>query len=227
MLIPIPNLLTPQQVAYARQKLNATNWIDGSVSAGFINKPVKRNRQLDLNDPVGLELGQMILGALMNNQTFLIAALPIRIIPPKFNRYEGGEHYGAHVDNAIMDIPNAPGVRLRTDLSMTVFFSEPHEYEGGELRVLDTYGYQTVKLPAGHAILYTATSLHEVTPVTRGARISSFFWMQSMIRDDTQRSILFDLSETIGALRAAHPEEPTYMRFIGHYYKLIQQWAEL
>ena len=167
MLIAIPNLLTPQQVAYARQKLDAAKWTDGAATAGVLAKKVKRNRQIDQSDPVGHEIGQMIVKALGSNETFLNAARPLKMLPPKFNRYEGGEHYGAHIDNAIMDIPGSGGMRLRADLSMTVFFSEPGEYDGGELRVLDTYGHQAIKLPAGHAILYTATSLHEVTPVTR------------------------------------------------------------
>ena len=174
MLVAIPNLLTPQQVAYARQKLDAAKWTDGAATAGVVAKQVKRNRQIDQSDPVGHEIGQMILKALSSNVTFLSAAQPLKVIPPKFNRYEGGEHYGAHIDNAIMDIPGSGGVRLRADLSMTVFLSEPGEYDGGELRVLDTYGHKAIKLPAGHAILYTATSLHEVTPVTRGIRTSSF-----------------------------------------------------
>src|SRR5262249_19584235 len=147
MLIQIPNLLTPQQVAYARQKLDAANWTDGAATAGNLAKRVKRNRQIDQTDPVGRELGQMILGALGGNSIFKSAALPLRAVPPKFNRYEGGEHYGAHVDNAIMEIPDSGGVCLRADLSMTVFFSQPEEYDGGELRVLESYGNVAAKLP--------------------------------------------------------------------------------
>lgn len=226
MLIPIPNLLTPEQVAYARQKLDAANWADGAATAGAQAARVKRNRQIDQADPVGKELGEMILGALGRNPTFMSAALPLRVLPPKFNRYEGGEHYGAHVDNAIMNIPGA-GQRLRTDLSMTVFFSEPEEYDGGELRILDTYGHQSVKLAAGSAILYTATSLHEVTPVTRGKRISSFLWIQSLIRDDANRSLLFDLDNAIQGLTASNPDHPSVSGFTGHYHKLLQKWSEL
>ena len=155
------------------------------------------------------------------------AAQPLKVLPPKFNRYEGGEHYGAHIDNAIMIIPGSGGLRLRADLSMTVFFSEPEEYDGGELRVLDTYGHQAIKLPAGHAILYTATSLHEVTPVTRGTRTSSFFWIQSLIRDDGQRSMLYDLGKVIDSLAATHPDHPSVAGFLGHYHKLAQHWAEV
>ena len=227
MLVAIPNLLKPQQVTYARQKLDAANWTDGAATAGFLAKKVKRNRQIDHNHHVGQEIGQMILKALGNNETFMNAAQPLKVLPPKFNRYEGGEHYGAHIDNAIMEIPGSGGLRLRADLSMTVFFSEPEEYDGGELRVLDTYGHQAVKLPAGHAILYTATSLHEVTPVTRGIRTSAFFWIQSMIRDDVRRLMLYELGKTIDSLVATHPDHPSIPQFLGHYTKLAQQWTEL
>jgi PKHD-type hydroxylase len=227
MLIPIPNLLTPEQVAYARGKLDAADWTDGAATAGTQARRVKQNRQIGSDDPVGRELGEMILGALGRNPTFMSAALPLRVLPPMFNRYEGGEHYGAHVDNAIRNIPGSGGMRLRTDLSMTVFFSEPEEYDGGELLVHDTYGAKGVKLPAGHAILYTSTSLHEVTPVTRGKRTSSFFWIQSLIRDDTKRGMLFDLDNAIQSLSAEHPEHPSVSGFTGHYHKLLQQWSEL
>ena len=228
MLVAIPNLLTPQQVAHARQKLDAAaNWTDGAATAGVLAKQVKRNRQIDQSHHVGQEIGQMILKALGSNGTFLSTAQPLKVLPPKFNRYEGGEHYGAHIDNAIMDIPGSGGARLRADLSMTVFFSEPGEYDGGELRVLDTYGHKAIKLPAGHAILYTATSLHEVTPVTRGIRTSSFFWIQSLIRDDGRRSMLYELGEVIGSLAATHPDHPSLGGFLGHYHKLLQRWTEL
>lgn len=226
MFILLPDLLTPEQVACGRRKLDAAAWGDGLATAGGTAARVKRNRQLAASDPVSAELGQMILGALAANPEFLSAALPLRILPPMFNRYEGGEHYGAHIDNAIRNIPGSP-LRLRTDLSMTVFFSEPGEYDGGELRVLDTYGERTVKLPAGHAILYTSTSLHEVTPVTRGARVSSFFWIQSLVRDDTRRGMMHDLDKTIRGLAAESPDHPAVNALTGHYHKLLQQWAEL
>jgi len=209
MLVAIPNLLTPQQVAYARQKLDAANWTDGAATAGVMAKKVKRNRQIDQNDRVGGEIGQMILKALSSNVTFLSAAQPLKVLPPKFNRYEGGEHYGAHIDNAIMDIPGSGGCAC------------------ARTSVLDTYGHKAIKLPAGHAILYTATSLHEVTPVTRGIRTSSFFWIQSLIRDDARRSMLYDLSEVIGSLTATHPDHPSLSGFVGHYHKLLQHWIEL
>ena len=227
MLIEIPSLLTPKQVEYARQKLDGANWTDGAATAGVLAKKVKQNRQIDQSTPVGREIGQMILLALRSNETFVNAAQPLKVMPPKFNRYEGGEHYGAHIDNAILDIPNSGGLRLRADLSMTVFFSEPGEYDGGELRVKDTYGDRAIKLPAGHAILYTATSLHEVTPVTRGIRTSSFFWIQSLIRDDGRRSMLYDLGQVIVSLAATHPDHPSVSGFLGHYHKLLQHWTEV
>jgi len=224
MIIAIPNLLTPEQVAHARGRFDATNWDDGAKTAGAVAQKVKHNRQLAHDNPVAIEIGDLILGALPRHPLFMSAAMPLRVLPPKFNRYEGGEHYGAHIDNAIMSSPQG---RIRTDLSMTVFFSEPDEYDGGDLRVIDTYGEKTVKLPAGHAILYTSTSLHEVTPVTRGVRTSSFFWMQSLIRDDTQRNILFDLDQNIQKLTAAYPDYPDIAKFTGTYHRLLQQWSEL
>jgi PKHD-type hydroxylase len=224
--VPKPNLLTPQQVAYARQKLDAATWIDGSTTAGIHAKLVKRNRQIDQTDPIGRELGEMIVAALGNNGTFMSAALPLRVIPPKFNRYEGGEHYGAHVDNGIVEIPGT-GMRMRADLSMTVFFSEPHEYDGGELLIRDTFGHIPVKLPAGSAVLYTATTLHEVTPVTRGARTSSFFWIQSLIQDDASRSMLYEFDQALINLRTTHPTHPSVSTFLGHFNKLLQKWSEV
>ncbi len=227
MVIAIPALLTAEQVADARARLDAADWSSGLASVGHRGARVKQNRQLTSGHPVAKELGDMILAALARNPLFMSAALPLRVLPPMFNRYEGGEHYGAHVDNAIMNIPGAGGLRLRTDLSMTVFFSEPSEYDGGELRVLDTYGDKTVKLPAGSAILYTATSLHEVTPVTRGVRTSSFFWIQSLIRDDTRRGMLFDLDNAIQSLAGDHPDHAAVNPLTGHYHKLLQQWSEV
>lgn len=226
MLITIPDLLPPEQVAHARAALDAADWRDGLATAGGTAARVKRNRQLDTAHPVARELGEMILTALAGHPEFLAAALPLRILPPMFNRYEGGEHYGAHIDNAIRNIPGT-GVRLRTDLSMTVFLAEPGEYDGGELRVLDTFGERTVKLPAGSAILYTSTALHEVTPVTRGARVASFFWIQSLIRDDTRRRMMYDLDRTIRSLAADAPDHAAVNALTGHYHQLLQQWSEL
>src|SRR5580698_472676 len=199
MLLPIPNLLTPEQLTQARQVLDQAEWVDGRVTAGPQSAKAKDNVQIPEGHPAAKQLGELILTALGQNQLFLSAALPLRVFPPLFNRYSGGQSFGTHVDNAIRQVPGAP-LRIRTDLSATLFFSEPEEYDGGELIVEDTYGSKSVKLPAGHMVLYPATSLHRVEPVTRGARVSSFFWIQSMIRQDSQRTLLFDLDQAIQRL---------------------------
>src|SRR5690349_122092 len=192
MLLSIPEVLTKEQVAQAREILDKAEWVDGKVTAGHQSAQAKNNMQIPENSPVAKQLGEMILGALGKNPLFLSAALPLKVFPPLFNRYSGGQSFGTHVDNAIRQITGTP-LRIRTDLSATLFFANPDEYDGGELCVEDTYGVKSVKLPPGHMVLYPSTSLHHVTPVTRGARVSSFFWIQSMIRDDGQRSLLFDL----------------------------------
>ena len=174
MLITIPDVLTPEQVAHARKILDAAEWVDGKVTAGHQSARAKDNMQIPEGSPAARELGEMILTALSKSLLFLSAALPLRIFPPLFNRYTGGQSFGTHVDNAIRQIPGTP-LRIRTDLSATLFFAGPEEYDGGELCIEDTYGVQSVKLPPGHMVLYPSTSLHHVTPVTRGARICSFF----------------------------------------------------
>lgn len=230
MLITIPDVLTAAQVAQARQILDAADWIDGKVTAGYQSSKTKDNMQLPEGSPAARELGDMILAALSKNPLFLAAALPLRIFPPLFNRYAGGQSFGTHVDNAIRQIPGTP-LRIRTDLSATLFFAGPEEYDGGELCVEDTYGVKKVKLPPGHMVLYPATSLHHVTPVTRGARICSFFWLQSMIRDDGQRSLLFDLDlaiQRIGRDLAGNSVgETTSVQLTGVYHNLLRQWAEM
>jgi len=230
MLITIPDVLTPEQVAQARQILDAADWIDGKVTAGYQSSKTKDNMQLPEGSPAARELGDMILAALSKNPLFLAAALPLRIFPPLFNRYAGGQSFGTHVDNAIRQIPGTP-VRIRTDLSATLFFAGPEEYEGGELCVEDTYGVKKVKLPPGHMVLYPATSLHHVTPVTRGARVCSFFWLQSMIRDNGQRSLLFDLDlaiQRLGRDLAGNAVgETTSVQLTGVYHNLLRQWAEM
>jgi PKHD-type hydroxylase len=230
MLITIPDVLAPAQVAQARQILDAAEWIDGKVTAGYQSSKTKDNMQLPEGSPAARELGDMILAALSKNPLFLAAALPLRIFPPLFNRYAGGQSFGTHVDNAIRQIPGTP-LRIRTDLSATLFFAGPEEYEGGELCVEDTYGVKKVKLPPGHMVLYPATSLHHVTPVTRGARVCSFFWLQSMIRDDGQRSLLFDLDlaiQRIGRDLAGNSVgETTSVQLTGVYHNLLRQWAEM
>jgi PKHD-type hydroxylase len=230
MLISIPDVLTPEQVAQARQILDKAEWVDGKVTAGHQSAKAKDNMQIPEGSPVAQQLGEMILAALGRNPLFLSAALPLRVFPPLFNRYSGGQSFGTHVDNAIRQVPGTPH-RIRTDLSATLFLAGPEEYDGGELCVEDTYGLQRVKLPAGHMILYPSTSLHHVTPVTRGARICSFFWLQSMIRDDGQRSLLFDLDLAIQRLGRDLPNEPaaqqSSVQLTGVYHNLLRQWAEV
>ena len=230
MLLQIPQVLSPEQVAHARQLLDAAEWIDGKVTAGYQSAKAKDNMQLPEGSPVARELGDMILAALGKHPLFLAAALPLRIFPPLFNRYAGGQSFGTHVDNAIRQFPQAP-VRIRTDLSATLFFAAPEEYDGGELCVEDTYGVHKVKLPPGDLVLYPATSLHHVTPVTRGARVCSFFWLQSMIRDDSRRSLLFDLDmaiQRLGAELQGHPSaDKTSVQLTGVYHNLLRQWAEM
>ena len=226
MLVHIPDVLTAEQVAEARRRLDAADWIDGRVTAGYQSARVKDNAQLSEGSPVTEEIGDLVLTALQRNPLFLAAALPLRVFPPLFNRYEGGQAFGSHVDNAIRQV-SSTGHRIRTDLSATLFFSGPHEYDGGELLVEDTYGVHSVKLPAGHLVLYPSTSLHRVQPVTRGARLASFFWIQSMIRDDGQRTLLFDLDMAIQRLQQDAPNHPVAVPLTGVYHNLLRRWAEM
>jgi PKHD-type hydroxylase len=226
MLLAIPDLLTAEQILQARQLLDNAQWIDGRVTAGHQSSRTKDNLQLPENHPVAGQLGEMILEALGRNALFISAALPQRVFPPLFNRYQGGQSFGTHVDNSIRQISGTPH-RIRTDLSATLFLASPDEYEGGELIVEDTYGTHSVKLPAGHMILYPATSLHNVRPITRGARIASFFWIQSMIRDDGRRAVLFDLDMAIQRLNRDMPDHASAVQFTGVYHNLLRQWAEV
>ncbi|HEY3453344.1 MAG TPA: Fe2+-dependent dioxygenase [Bryobacteraceae bacterium] len=226
MLLAIPDLLTAEQVLQARQLLDSTQWVDGRVTAGHQSSRTKDNLQLPEGHPVANQLGEMILEALGGNALFISAALPQRVFPPLFNRYQGGQSFGTHVDNSIRQITGTPH-RIRTDLSATLFFANPDEYDGGELVVEDTYGTHSVKLPAGHMILYPATSLHNVRPITRGARVASFFWIQSMVRDDGQRALLFDLDMAIQRLNRDLPDHPSAVQFTGVYHNLLRQWAEV
>jgi PKHD-type hydroxylase len=188
--------------------LDQAEWVDGRATAGHQSARAKDNLQLPEDHPAARQIGDMILNALGQNALFISSALPARVFPPLFNRYEGGQSFGTHVDNAIRQVTGTAH-RIRTDLSATLFLSQPHDYDGGELTVEDTYGTHSVKLPAGHMVLYPATSLHHVRPVTRGARISSFFWIQSMIRDDGQRALLFDLDVAIQRLNRDMPQHPS------------------
>jgi PKHD-type hydroxylase len=226
MLLQVPDVLTAEQVAKAREVFAAAEWIDGRVTAGHQSSRAKDNLQLPEDSPAARELGQLVLTALHRNPLFITAALPLQILPPLFNRYSGGQSFGTHVDNAIRQIPGTPH-RIRTDLSATLFFVDPHEYDGGELVVEDTYGVQSIKLPAGHLVLYPSTSLHHVRPVTRGERVCSFFWIQSMIRSDGDRTLLFDLDTAIRRISHDQPDHPAAVQLTGIYHNLLRRWAEL
>jgi PKHD-type hydroxylase len=225
MMLHVPGALRPEQVAQFRKRLGETDWVDGRASVGSQGAQVKRNRQLAEGSPLAVELGQIVSAALMANPLFFSSALPLRILPPFFNSYGGGEHYGPHVDGAIR-FPSGGGAPLRSDVSCTVFLSEPEEYDGGELTVIDAYGTHEVKLPAGDAIVYPSTSIHEVQPVTRGERLASFLWVQSMVRDDWKRSMLYELDVNIQALRAKHGDGAELVGLTGHYHNLLRMWAE-
>jgi PKHD-type hydroxylase len=226
MLLQIPDVLNAEEVSRGRHALDQAEWVDGRVTAGRQSARVKDNLQLPEGHPVAQQIGDVILDALQRNPLFMAAAIPLRVFPPLFNRYEGGQSFGSHVDNAIRQVTGTPH-RVRTDLSATLFFASPEEYDGGELVVEDTYGVQTVKLPAGHMILYPSTSLHHVRPVTRGARISSFFWIQSMVRDDGERTLLFDLDTAIQRIGQDAPDHPAALQLTGVYHNLLRRWAEL
>jgi PKHD-type hydroxylase len=226
MLLQIPDVLTVEQVAHARERLARATWVDGRVTAGHQSARAKDNMQLQENDAVALELGDMVLASLQRNPLFISAALPLRVFPPLFNSYSGGQAFGNHVDNAIRQAPRG-GLRIRTDLSATLFLADPEDYDGGELVVEDTYGVHSVKLASGHMVLYPSTSLHHVRPVTRGARLASFFWIQSMIRDDGQRTLLFDLDTAIQRLTVDLPEHPAATQLTAVYHNLLRRWAEM
>jgi len=226
MLTTIPNLLTSEEILHARTRLSQAEWVDGKVTAGYQAQTVKRNAQIPENSPIARELGDMILAALARSPLFVSAALPLRVFPPMFNSYAGGQTFGAHVDTAIRQFAST-GQRIRTDLSATLFLTDPSDYDGGELDIHDTYGVHSIKLPAGSLVLYPASSLHAVRPVTRGARVSSFFWLQSMIRDDAQRAILYDLDTAIQRLAADNPGHPSSLPLTGVYHNLLRQWSEL
>jgi PKHD-type hydroxylase len=226
MLLPVSDLLSADQVHRARQILDAADWVDGRVTAGHQSAHVKDNVQLPEGSLAARELRELVLGALGHNPLFISAALPLQVFPPLFNRYSGGQSFGTHVDNAIRQV-TASGQRVRTDISATLFFTNPDEYEGGELVVEDTYGAQSIKLPAGHMILYPATSLHHVTPVTKGARTASFFWIQSMVRDDGERTLLFDLDVAIQRLSSGDAVHPAAVELTGVYHNLLRRWVDV
>ncbi|RQR65108.1 Fe2+-dependent dioxygenase [Burkholderia sp. Bp9126] len=226
MLVHIPNVLTPEQVRMLRARLDGAGdaWVDGRATAGYSGAPVKRNQQIAEHSPVARELGDVILAALERHPLFISAALPNQVYPPLFNRYEGGMTFGSHVDGAVRVLPN--GVKLRTDVSCTLFLSAPDAYDGGELVIEDAYGVQQVKLPAGDMVVYPATSLHQVTPVTRGVRVASFFWVQSLVRSDAQRALLFDMDTAIQRLNAGDADAQARRSLVGCYHNLLRLWSE-
>ena len=224
MLLHIPDLLTAAQVGHARALLDAADWVDGRVTAGTQSARVKHNRQLPEDHPASREVGDVILGALQRNPLFHSAALPLRVFPPLFNRYEGGQAFGSHVDNAVRLLPGSREA-LRTDLSATLFLAEPHDYDGGELLIEGPLGVQAVKLPAGHLILYPSSSLHRVEPVTRGTRMACFFWVQSMVSDDAARTLLFDLDTAIQRLTRTGADADAVLQLTGCYHNLLRRWA--
>jgi PKHD-type hydroxylase len=225
MMVHIPHVLTAEQVAHCRAVFDQASWVDGRGTAGHQSAQVKKNLQLPEDSPQARELGDLVLRALERSPLFISAVLPQRVFPPLFNRYDTQMNFGSHVDNAIRPIPGTP-LRLRTDVSATLFLSDPDSYDGGELVVEDTYGSHSVKLPAGELILYPASSLHHVTPVTRGVRLASFFWVQSMVREVSQRALLFDLDMAIVQLNKEVPQSPSLVMLTGVYHNLLRQWAE-
>jgi PKHD-type hydroxylase len=226
MLICIPDILSKADVADFRGVMDACEWEDGRSTAGAQSAKVKNNEQLPPDSAAARQLGERIIRALTANPLFISAAIPLRIFPPLFNRYRPGKHFGIHVDNAVRG-DHLTGLRLRTDLSVTLFLSEPDEYDGGELIIEDRYGSQTVKLPAGHLVLYPASSLYMVPPVACGASVASFFWLQSMIRDAHARSLIFDLDTAIqGLVERIGSDDPETVKLTGIYHNLIRYWAE-
>jgi PKHD-type hydroxylase len=225
-MLHIPGVLTPEQVQHFRQRLAQADWIDGRASVGTQGAQVKRNRQLAEGSPLARELGDIVTRALTANPLFFASVLPLRVLPPYFNSYAGGEQYGLHIDGAVRT--NASTLQtLRADVSTTVFLSAPEEYEGGELVVMDAYGAHEVKLPAGDAIVYPSSSVHRVMPVTSGERVASFLWTQSMVRDDGRRSMLFELDQNIQKLRAQHGDNEALVGLTGHYHNLLRMWADI
>lgn len=226
MLIAIPDLLDADAVAAIRARIEPADWVDGNITSGHQSALAKHNLQLPEDSPAARQAGQVILDALGASSLFIAAALPFRIFPPLFNSYAGGQQFGVHVDNAVR-IQAGSGFRVRSDLSMTVFLEAPEAYDGGELTIETQFGVQQVKLPAGHAILYPSSSLHRVEPVTRGRRVASFFWVQSMVRDDAARQMLFDLDRAIqGVASALGQGHGDVIRLTGVYHNLLRRWAD-
>lgn len=227
MLLHIPDLLSSSDLSALRERLADARWEDGRSTAGYRSAEAKRNEQVPEDDPAARVLGDILTERLLAHPTFFSAAIPLRIYPPLFNRYQGGQSFGMHVDNAVRyDRRVSPPVAVRTDISATLFLSEPDDYDGGELVVEDTYGVHEVKLPAGHLVLYPASSLHRVNPVTRGARVASFFWVQSMVADTARRRLLFDMDVSIQELTASQADPATLLRLTGIYHNLLREWSQ-
>jgi PKHD-type hydroxylase len=224
MLLKIPGVLTPEQVVHFRSRLDKASWVDGNITSGYQSAKAKYNEQLPDTTAESRELGEAILVALSRSPLFMSAALPKQVFPPLFNRYREGMTFGNHVDSAIRS-HGPTGVRIRTDISATLFLCSPSEYDGGELLVEDTYGVQGIKLEAGSLVLYPATSVHRVEPITRGVRLASFFWIQSMVREDAQRALLFDLDMAIIRLTADRPDDPALVSLTGVYNNLLRMWG--
>ena len=226
MLIDIANVFTADEVDEMRTRLLAEPWVDGKVTAGQRSARDKFNRQLNEDSALGVLFGQRILARLSENALFVSAALPKRIYPPLFNRYSGGEAFGFHIDNAIRGIKGVRE-RVRTDLSATLFLTDPETYDGGELVIRDTFGERSVKLPAGHLVLYPGTSVHKVNPVTRGERVAAFFWIESLVREDSQRSLLLDMDVAIQRLSAQQADDESLLQLSGVYHNLLRRWSDV
>jgi PKHD-type hydroxylase len=226
VLLHVPKVITDAECAQILKTLEEAEWVDGKVTAGHQSARAKRNAQLPETSAPAREMGETILKALGRNPLFISAALPLHVFPPLFNRYDGGMDFANHVDNAIRHLPGGKG-RIRTDLSATLFLNAPEEYDGGELMIDDTYGAHKVKLPRGDMILYPATSLHRVAPVTRGTRFAAFFWVQSMVRDDTCRTLLFDMDQAIIRVAQKLPDDPAVTNLTASYHNLLRMWADL
>ncbi|MFF7705800.1 Fe2+-dependent dioxygenase [Pseudomonas sp. NPDC007930] len=226
MLLHIPEVFTREEVARIRQALEQAEWADGKITAGYQSAKAKHNLQLPEGHALAKEIGTAIVERLWANPLFMSAALPAKVFPPLINCYRSGDSFGFHIDNAVRQ-PRGSAERVRTDLSTTVFFSDPDDYDGGELEIQDTYGVQQVKLPAGDLVLYPGTSLHKVRPITRGARYAAFFWTQSLVREDAQRTLLFEMDAAIQALNRDVPEHPSLVRLTGTYHNLLRRWVEV
>jgi PKHD-type hydroxylase len=226
MLLHLPELLTPQEVAHAQQLLHDAPWTDGRKGTGELARQVKNNEQLDHDSEAARTIREMVLRSLDRNPSFFSAALPKKVFPPRVNRYGGESNfYGKHIDGSVRYLPGS-GHRLRTDVSCTVFLCDPSDYDGGELEISDTYGQQSIKLPAGHAVLYPGTSLHQVKPVTRGQRVACFFWVESLVRSDEQRRMLYELDMNLLALRRRHGDSEQTLALTGVYHNMLRMWAD-